>query len=41
MRLIRMKSAQPISPYAPSWDAPIGIDQWQNTKKIDTIILKK
>ena len=37
MRLIRMKSAQAMSPYAPSWDAAIGIDQWQNTKKIDTI----
>ena len=37
MQIHRLKSAHPISPYAPEWNIPIGIDQWTEFEKIDTI----
>tara|TARA_B100000780_G_scaffold241540_1_gene184019 strand:- start:563 stop:1249 length:687 start_codon:yes stop_codon:yes gene_type:complete len=37
MEITRLKSQQPLSPYAASWDAAIGFAQWDQEDKIDTI----
>jgi hypothetical protein len=37
MHITRLKSQQPVTPYAPSWDAPLGFAQWDQKDKIDTI----
>jgi hypothetical protein len=37
MHLRRLKSQQATTPYAPSWDVPLGIAQWSEHDKIDTI----
>lgn len=37
MQMLKIKSAMPCSPYAPQWDIPIGVSQWQEHKKIDII----
>tara|TARA_X000000368_G_C22829442_1_gene622663 strand:+ start:109 stop:783 length:675 start_codon:yes stop_codon:yes gene_type:complete len=37
MQITRLKSQTPITPYAASWDAPLGFSQWNESDKIDTI----
>lgn len=37
MKLLRVKSECPVSPYAPSWDAPIGFSEWDQKEKLDNI----
>lgn len=37
MKLVRFKSRHSPSPYAPIWDFNIGVTQWEESLKIDTI----
>ena len=37
MHIRRLKSYQAITPYAPSWDVPLGFAKWSEHDKIDTI----
>tara|TARA_B110000977_G_C10957191_1_gene447089 strand:+ start:29 stop:736 length:708 start_codon:yes stop_codon:yes gene_type:complete len=37
MQIVRLKSQQAITPYAPQWDAPLAFIQWDQPEKVDTI----
>lgn len=37
MTLLKMKSLEPMTPYAPSWDFSFGVYRWQDIEKIDSI----
>lgn len=37
MQINKMKSLHPLNPYAPTWDISLGITQWMQSSKIDTI----
>jgi len=37
VQIIRFKSQHSVSPYAPKWDFNVGITQWSESNKIDTI----
>ena len=37
MQIVRLKSQHSVSPYAPTWDIPMGLCQWMKWHKIDEI----
>jgi len=37
MQINRFKSMQPVTPYAPFWNVPIGFTQWEEHSKINII----
>jgi hypothetical protein len=37
MKILRIKSLHPNTEYTPSWNYPVGIDQWNDEKSVDTI----